>query len=160
MIACRATNFDPIPVPDSTFTDVPLNHTDYSSPGMHSDTINNNREYAIEDGVYDVYGGASFDAGGGTIRMLAIQKNGTDAGGPTIAVNSTPPVGGGNYHSIEVNARGIPMTAGEYVNMLAFQDSGADLDIEGAPGQDFTPVLYLVKVGELPSLLNLRKKKA
>lgn len=163
MISCRATNTEPISVPSGVFTDVPLNKTDYASLGMHSDSVDNNRVFATQDGLFDVFGAGSFDAGGGAIRALVIQKNGTEAGGPTIAVTSVPPVGDGNYHSIEVNGRGIPLLATDFVNMLAYQDSGAPLDLEGGEGQDFTPILYLVKVAELPpnlsALMKLGKMK-
>jgi hypothetical protein len=155
MIVCRAGNTTPTEIPNATFTDVPLNKTDYASTGMHSDTVDNNRIYTTEDGLFDVHGAGSLDAGGGAIRMLLIQKNGTSEGGATIAVNSSPPVGDGNYHSIEVNGRGIPLLATDYVNMLVYHDAGEPIDLEGAEGEDFTPILYLVKVGELPSTMDV-----
>lgn len=145
MDACKATNSGPISIPNAAYSDVPLDTTVYETvPGMHSTALNNNRIHIVTAGKYDVYGAATFDPGGGSIRQLLIQKNGTNAGGPTVAVKSDFPVGGGNLHSIEVEGKGIDMLPGDYFNMLTFQDSGGPLNING--GAPFTPILYVIKV--------------
>lgn len=146
MDACKATNSAAIAIPNAAFTDVPLDTTIYeTASGMHSETVDNNRVKVLADGKYDVFGAATFDAGGGAIRQLLIQKNGTNLGGPSFAAKSDVPVGDGNLHSMEVNGKGIDMVAGDYFNMLAYQDSGAPLNINGG-GQEFSPILYVVRV--------------
>lgn len=146
MDACKATNSAPIAIPDAAFTDVPLDTTIYeTAAGMHSETVDNNRIKVLADGKYDVFGAATFDPGGGAIRQLLVLKNGSNVGGQTVAANSAVPVGDGNLHSMEVNGKGIDMVAGDHFNMLAYQDSGAPLNINGG-GQEYTPVLYVIRV--------------
>lgn len=146
MDACKATNSVAIEIPNAAFTDVPLDTTIYeTTPGMHNTVVNDNRIEVLTAGKYDVFGAGSFDPGGGAIRQLLVQKNGTNVGGETVAVKSDFPVGDGNLHSIEVNGKGIDMAVGDYFNMLAYQDSGAPLNINGG-GQEFSPILYVIKV--------------
>lgn len=146
MDSCKATNSEAISIPDAAFTDVPLDTTIYETvPGMHSETVDNHRIKVVADGKYDVFGAATFDAGGGAIRQLLIQKNGTNVGGETVAAKGDFPVGDGNLHAMEVNGKGIDMVAGDYFNMLAYQVSGAPLNINGG-GQEFSPILYVIKV--------------
>lgn len=147
MDACKATNSIAIEIPNAAFTDIPLDTTVYETvAGMHDVVVDNNRVKVLSNGKYDVAGFVTFDAGGGFIRELLVQKNGTIVGGPTVAAKSAVPVGDGNLHSMEVNGKGIPMLAGEYFNMQAYQDSGAPLNIIG--GQEFSPVLYAIKVND------------
>lgn len=147
MDACKATNSEPIPIPNAAFTDVPLDTTIYeTTPGMHDTVVDNNRIKVLVAGKYDVFGAGTFDAGGGAIRQLLIQKNGTNVGGETVAVKSDVPVGDGNLHSIEALGKGIDMAAGNHFNMLAYQDAGLPLNLNGG-GQEFSPILYAVRVG-------------
>lgn len=146
MDACKATNSAPISIPDAAFTDVPLDTTIYeTAPGMHDTVVDNNRIKVLVAGKYDVFGAGTFDAGGGAIRELLIQKNGTNVGGETVGVKSDVPVGDGNLHSIEANGNGVDMAVNEHFSMLAYQDSGAPLNLNG--GQGFSPILYAVRVG-------------
>lgn len=146
MDACKATNSEAIEIPNAAFTDVSLDTTIYeTAAGMHSTTVDNNRIKVLVDGKYDVFGAATFDPGGGAIRQLIVQKNGTNVGGTTVGAKSDVPVGDGNLHGIEVNGKGVDMLAGDHFNMLAYQDSGTPLNINGG-GQEFSPVLYVIKV--------------
>ena len=147
MDACKATNSGPIEIPNNAFSDVPLDTTIYETvAGMHSVSVDNNRIFVKTAGKYDIFAAATFDAGGGAIRELLIQKNGTNVGGETVGVKSDVPVGDGNLHSIEANGKGIDMAVDDYFNVLAFQDSGAPLNING--GQPFTPIVYVIKVND------------
>jgi hypothetical protein len=145
MDACKTTNSTPVAIPDGAFTPVPLDTTLYETSGMHSTSVDNDRIKVLSDGRYDVQGAATFEPGGGAIRELIVQKNGTNLGGTPVCAKSDVPVGDGNYHSIETQARGIDMVTGDWFNMIAYQDSGAPLNI--IAGEDFTPALYVIKVG-------------
>lgn len=90
-------------------------------------------------GKYDLQASLIWDVGAGTDRLIVIMKNGAD----TIALNDSPPIVG-IPTSQEVNGAGIPLVAGDFLEVLVFHDAGAPLLV--LTGGEVTPIFYAKRV--------------
>lgn len=122
---CIAISTAGTPVPTATATLMPLPAEEYDSGGMH-DTATNNSRVTIPaggGGVYTVNAtvGFSFNSAGG--RAVQLFKNGTQFNS---APNGTPASSGSVFLPIT-----LALVAGDYLEIKAYQDSGASLTATG-----------------------------
>jgi hypothetical protein len=108
--------------------------------GMHSTTSNTSRIYANWTGWYHIQATVAWDTSGGSTgyRQLQILLNGVT----TIATAAaTPASGGACQMSVSCDRY---FTAGDYVEIMAYQNSGVTLAI--APTSEYTPICSMVRI--------------
>lgn len=111
----------------------------WDTDGLHDTATNNTRLTCQTAGKYLIVGQARFDTGGGTRRDLIIHQNGTT----TLAQENTPPVSGTITDLIIVTL--ADLAAGDYVELLAYQDSGSSLSVLAQP--NLSPEFSLIRIG-------------
>jgi Collagen triple helix repeat (20 copies) len=108
---------------------VSFNAERYDTAGLHSTTTNPERLVAPVTGVYLITGFARWDANATGARFLAIETN--SAGNDSRLTSTwTRPSTTNTDQNVTTLAR---LTAGEYVTLVAIQDSGGTLLIQSAP---------------------------
>ena len=107
-----------------TLQAVTFNSERYDTDTMHSTAVNTSRITFTTAGTYDVFGALDFDANATGYRQIAIR-----VGGATyIASVTVPTIGAGAPHQLVI-ATTYAFTAGQYVELMANQTSGAALNI-------------------------------
>lgn len=136
-VACQATRTTNLSIPNSTSTAITFTSTDsWDTDSIHSTSTNPSR-FTIptgQDGIYWCYCDALFAVAGGTIRYLAIYKNGSAlVTTPGHLISATQPFAA--VFSTEVwGGREVLLAAGDYIEFHAFQDSGGAINITNAIG--------------------------
>lgn len=112
------------------------------SHAMHDTSTNPSRFYAPTgySGWYHILGGVEFNANATGVRELAIRANGSDILGRVRSV----PASGQNW-MVQVSAY-VYLAAGEYVELIATQTSGGNLDINNQ--NYWTPMFAMSYDGE------------
>ncbi len=131
-------------VPNSEMTYLALNSDSFDNDDMHNTSTNNSRLTCKTTGVYKIDGCLEYDLNGTGIRVIAIRKNGS----ALLASNTTgtaPQTVG--YTSCTISVPLCVMNEGDYVELCAFQNSGAPLKV----GVYIPPSLSMTKVAEIPS---------
>ncbi|TQM62940.1 hypothetical protein [Humibacillus xanthopallidus] len=102
---------------------------------MHDITTNNSRIYFRTAGKYEVTGQGYFVANATGTRLAQIRLNsgGSDTGGTQVNV-SQQSAGGGAAIAVPMPSPVISVSAGDYVEMFLFQNSGSNL-ATSTPGQ-------------------------
>ncbi|KAB2857272.1 MAG: hypothetical protein F9K43_25985 [Bauldia sp.] len=106
---------------------VPLNSEEFDTANMHDNVFDNSRITVPVDGIYAVSAGVEWEANPDGARLLRLQTNGSEA----IATANQPPVDAATAQSVTTF---VALAAGEYVEMLIFQDSGVPLDLSPPDG--------------------------
>lgn len=100
---------------------------------MHDNTTNNSRVYIRTAGKYSLIGSVSFSSDATGIRRITIRKNGAT----TLVQTTSTPVSGAST-TIQVGPIILDLVAGDYVELLAFQNRGSALSLNAsAPGPSF-----------------------
>jgi hypothetical protein len=126
---CRAYHDTTQSISNAAFNAVSFNSEDYDTGGFHSTAVNTSRFTvpAGAGGTYLIIGHVVFAANGTGQRGLTIGKNG---GGATIngvsAFKSSP---SGTYVTMVNIMAVLVLAAGDYIELLAYQDSGGALNI-------------------------------
>lgn len=121
--ACRVYASGNQSIGNATFTAVTFNSERFDTDGMHSTSVNTARVTAATAGIYQITGHLVFASGSGT-RNARIRLNGVTS----IAEQETP---------VTTATRAVTVTClyelavGDYVELLAYQDSGGALNILG-----------------------------
>lgn len=124
----------------NTFTKLVFDTEEYDPLNMHDPTTNNTRITIPQSGKYLVVAQVRFDTTtGGTIRQAEILKNGTTV----IANERSLAASGVTAHFSVVTMRNF--TAGDYLEVRVYQDSGATVNIEAVDA--YSPIFSVVKVG-------------
>lgn len=115
-------------IPTNTFTallwDTEDVDTDISGVGGHSTSVNTSRYTSLYASWYLAGGGAGYAANATARRACAWAKNGTNISGSQIAVPATA------ANDCEIGARLIfvYLNVGDYLELMAFQESGGALN--------------------------------
>lgn len=138
-IGARAYNSASLTVASSTITAVTLDSERWDTDSCHSTSANTSRLTCNTAGKYVISGNIAFDANtSGTFRDIGIRLNGSTI----IAYNRASP----NSGTPNIIATTIwDLVAGDYVEMIAQQDSGASRTL--AAQADFTPEFSMVLIG-------------
>lgn len=114
----------------------------YDASGMHNPAVNPSRVLAPAAGKYLVTGNVQFASNGTGHRSLSIRLNGTT----TLANQALPAVTPVSGEKTEINISTVyDFAQNDYVEMLAFQSSGGNLDVLAAPS--FSPELTMTLIG-------------
>ena len=120
--AVEVANSTDQPIPNSTNTPLGFDTNVYDNDAMHSTTANNTRLTAPISGIYEVTGQIAWDVGGGTLRVARIDVDGSSS--DAIAASQAP----NPTHSVYQEVTGqLHLNAGDYVELVGAQDSGASL---------------------------------
>lgn len=118
---------------------IPFNSDYRVSPGMHDVTVNPDRVTFPETGWYLIGGNISFDGNATGIRGLAIIQDGY----AYLSVVYTNNLGAGASVDMNINTA-VDATAGSYLQLMAYQSSGGNLNILRSPS--WSPEFWLVKL--------------
>lgn len=117
-------------IPNASYTALTFGGESWDTDGMHSTVTNTSRLTAATPGLYHVMGMVPFVANATGRRYAIVQKNGV--GGATddtvniVAVSST------TTSSTPLVNREIYLAAGDYIELLVYQDSGGALSTSNA----------------------------
>jgi hypothetical protein len=121
--AVRVTNSGDEATSDGVYATMTFNTSQYDNAAMHSSSTNTSRLTARTTGVYDISGQVAWTGNAVGTRELIIMKNGAAfIGRSSIAANTTSVV------EQQVSAQ-VDLRAGEYVELLARQNSGGQLNV-------------------------------
>jgi hypothetical protein len=122
-----------------TVTLLSFNSERWDTAALHDTATNNSRLTAPAAGYYLVIGQVDFAANATGIRQLYLRKNGTTY----IAIANFAP------HTqaarIEVTTI-VHLVATDYVEILAYQDSGGSLNVTYNASHQFTPEFSMVRL--------------
>lgn len=121
---CSVYNSANISISDSARTALTFNGERYDTGGCHS-TVSNTGRLTVPsggDGVYLIWGSAEYAAAASGVRNLEIRLNGSTL----IAIQSV--AGSGTTQQLTV-AREYLLSAGDYVELTVFQNSGGSVNI-------------------------------
>lgn len=128
---------------NNTETAVLFNTEDYDVGAMH-DTASNTSRFTVPtggDGLYLLTGTVDFIASATGIRYLRWRKNGATAISGTM---SQP--GNASYNTQLVHTVVAALVAGDYVELVAYQDSGGALNIGDAATRYIQNTAQIVKL--------------
>lgn len=139
--ACRAYNNANVNVPNATVVTIPLNSERFDTNGMHSTSVNTSRITFVTAGLYIVTGHLDIQTNAAGIRFVGIELNGSSELAWQIAPGRAS---GGTVISVSTVYKFV---AGDYVELLAFQDSGGTLAAQYTVGQAFGNELSATWIG-------------
>lgn len=119
-----------VPVPNNTATAIPWNANFFESTvvqanQMHSPTGNNERFYAIVDGVYEVQGRVLLTVGATAIcRLLLVLGAYVSLSGTNVYHHTIVEVDFSSGNTMILPPTKIHMNKGEYVQLIVHQNSG------------------------------------
>lgn len=111
----------------ATTTALALDAHDFQAGALHSAVTNNSRVTAAVAGRYSFTGHVVFAGNATGQRFIALRKGGS----VFLATTRLPNNGAGVLLACEVSCL-VALAAGEYVELLAFQDSGGNLAVGDA----------------------------
>lgn len=143
-IGCRAKASSNQSISTATWTSVNQGAEDFDTDSFHSTSSNNSRITipAGLGGKYLVGGSVRFASNATGQRVVRIVKNGTSA--PYLAVGEVVP--NSTLSSRAQCQSVVELSAGDYIEIQAYQNSGGSLNLEYGAGTDEV-VLYCQKVG-------------
>jgi hypothetical protein len=125
--ACQAYRSTPQSIPHASGTPISLDAERFDTDNIHDVATNQDRLTCRTAGRYVITGYAFWAvSGAGAQRRLTLFSS---ALGGVIAGISVPP--GASYDPYQAPAAILDMAVGDYVQMYAYQDSGAALNIQG-----------------------------
>lgn len=122
-IGCKVYNDAAITLTTATLTPLTFNTERYDLGGLHSLALNTGRITIVVPGLYDIGGMARFVANATGIRLLYIRLNGARF----LAEERRTPVSG-DVTAITVKGEEY-LAAGDYLELVAYQTSGGNLDV-------------------------------
>lgn len=111
----------------------------FDNGGLHSTSVNTGRLTAPITGLYMIGGGVEFAVSGIGSRQLALRVNGT-----TFIATENQSAVAGDVTEMDI-ATPYRMTAGDYVELRAFQNSGGALNVTAAA--NYSPEFWMYRVG-------------
>jgi hypothetical protein len=117
---------------NATYTAILFDSEDHDTFGMHSTSVNTSRLTipAGGDGIYLVGGAVFYDGNATGVRVARLRKNGTtDIGSATLVAAVLSGTGAGPIVQATCLAS---LVAGDYVELLGYQDSGGALNVGNA----------------------------
>ena len=124
---CAVYNSAAISIPNAALTVVTFNSERFDTDTMHSTVSNTDRLTATTAGKYRIEANLSFAlSAAGAVRQARLRINGVTE----IAYHSHQP--SGSHGSDMTIARKYQLAAGDYVQLLVYQDSGGALNLASA----------------------------
>jgi len=136
----RAFNDADIPIPDATYTYLPMNSESDDTDSIHDLVINNSRLTCRTAGLYLIGASIHFDANAVGGRNVMIRLNRTwDLATVVLGLDTD-----GHWRSPLSTL--WKLNVDDYVEIRTYQNSGAPLNILFSPAH--SPILWMVKVGK------------
>lgn len=124
-IGARVYNDVAISINNNTVTVVTFNNEIEDTDGIHSTSVNTGRLTCVHAGTYEIAGGFEFAPNTAGVRIGYIRLNGA-----TILASAQGIPDPANVFNASINlATHYPLVAGDYVELLAYQNSGGALNI-------------------------------
>lgn len=114
---------------------------DFDTANGHSTSVNTSRYTFPVDGKYRVSGGVSFAAAATGRRGCWWRKNGTDVNGSEAIIAT---IGAGAPTSVPARSILIDVIATDWIELIAFQDSGGSVNTAVTATQQSTMSVELV----------------
>lgn len=130
-------------IPNNTNTAVLLDAEDIDNDGMHSTITNTSRLTAATTGRYAVGGGGTFASNTTGVRLASYAVNGTEVPGTRVIA---APVGSSTQTDMADRAMSVFLNAGDYLEMLLYQNSGGALNTSVSPASE-DPLLLARWIG-------------
>lgn len=121
---CRVYNSAAISTAHATSVPLTFNSERFDTDSMHSTVSNTGRITFTTAGTYYVGGDINWASAAGNLREAVIRLNGTTQ----IAGQRMAPIGAGFGHTANLSAL-YAFSAGDYVELLAYQDSGGAINV-------------------------------
>lgn len=129
-------------VSTGVFTALPLDGEDFDTENYHDNSTNNSRATAPRDGIYTISARVRWEGSSTGVRTLQIRRGGVDS----IARVQEPGPPAAEFPQTLAIAS-FRLLLGDYVELLAFQNSGGNLNIEST--LDDSPVLDIARIGDI-----------
>lgn len=127
-------------VPNSAWTAISLNTSQFDTYGGHSNTVNNTRYTAQVPGYYAVAGVVCFAANATGVRAARIHVNGTVVQGSSQMYPTLP----SNTSGVATPLRTIYLNASDYVEVAGWNNSGLGLPgLATGVAPDLSSALYV-----------------
>jgi hypothetical protein len=117
-------------IPNTAFTPLLFNTETVDTDGYHDNSTNTDRLTVSETGYYLVVGSCIIAIGIGH-RYIEIYKNGTTR----MSLQAVPAWNDSGYDAAASISQIVSLTAGDYITIRAFQDSGSAKDASGIKAQ-------------------------
>jgi hypothetical protein len=125
-IGCRVFNNGIVTIPNNVDTAVAFDNESSDSDTMHDNAVNPTRITFRTDGKYAIWAQLQFDNNSTGRREIRIRRNGT-----AIVLQRIENALSATVHPIQVSHM-AEFVNGDYVEVLAFQNSGGNLNIAAA----------------------------
>lgn len=124
---CEVANHAGVTTSVSTWALVPFDAETYDTDAMHDLVTNPSRVIAQTAGRYSIAAAVSFQAatGGDLQAMLRLNAAGSSVGGTLVATAGVRNASALVLATINIEARDLLMTAGQYVELFVWQSIGA-----------------------------------
>lgn len=136
--ASRSTNQS---IPNATDSSIDFDGVNSDLWGSWASGANSARLYARIPGRYMAVGQATFEAHATGFRRLWIEKDGTS----TVGRVDTISIGAGSAMWVNVTSQPFTMASGEYIRLMARQNSGGALNVINS--STYSPSLSLIYLG-------------
>lgn len=110
-------------------TAIQFTSEEWDTAGFHDNVTNNTRLTAPYSGNYSVWACVQFAAAGGNIRYIYFGKNGLSTTGNLKGLALQQVALAGQVVALISSATFVNLSAGDYIELFAFQDSGAALNV-------------------------------
>lgn len=123
--ACRVRRTTAQSINTATVTAITFDAERTDTDTMHSTSSNTSRITITTSGRYHVYGNVAYAANATGIRYTAIRLNGTTV----VVEDARAPAGAGDATIVSIDTSYL-FSAGDYVELVAFQTSGGALNLD------------------------------
>lgn len=123
-----------------TQTALALNSERWDTDVIHDNSTNNSRLTCKTAGVYLIIGTMAYANNTTGVRQAAIRL-----GGSTFIASVLVNANGGSNLTVLVVTRIYPLAVNEYVELVAFQDSGGSLNVTSAG--NYSPEFMMIRLG-------------
>jgi len=130
-------------VPNAVMTVLAMNSEEFDTHGAHDNSVNSSRYVCPISGLYRISGGVGWvpqTSGSPNRRQADLRKNGT-----TITGSQGPSTHGADTSTCSAQTVTIACNTGDYIELAAFQSSGASLGTATSP--ELYPFLNVEYVG-------------
>lgn len=141
---CRANNSGAISVANASWTLMTFDSERFDVDGMHNTSSNTGRFVAQRTGIFAFGCGLRFASNATGYRLIQARLNsgGSGSGGTELAQSSANPISG-TYTQMTLNSI-YTLTAGDYVEFFAFQNSGSALNVEASSNTSPEAWMYFI----------------
>ena len=131
-VGARVYNSAAISIPNNTATILTFNSERYDTDGLHSVSVNTDRLTCTRSGVHLISASIQFAAAAGGRRQLYFVVTPLLGGAAAVAAEQRTPIGVTAADQITISAI-YSLSAGDYVQLVAYQNSGGALNVDAAP---------------------------